>query len=236
MPLSLNTRGVGRVTVVRCSGRIIAGDETESLRVHVTAMMRDRKDFVLHLGDVAFIDSSGLGTMVRLLTRARQSRGDLKLCNVPQTIEKLLCMTNLNQLFEAHESEESAISAFYRRSAAPEATAATGPVVVCVDQNTDVLAYLRELLRHGGYDVHTSTSLSDTLVLIRVTRPALLLVGPDLMASPATQREFNAARAQLPVMELGKEFSTLDASEAASRLLDTINTQLAPKADPNPAS
>jgi len=236
MPLSLNTRGVGRVTIVRCSGRIVAGTETESLRVHVTGMMRDRKDFVLHLGDVVFIDSSGLGTMVRLLTSTRQSRGDLKLCNVPQAVDKLLSMTSLNQLFEAHESEESAISAFYRRSAATELAAATGPSVVCVDQNTDVLAYLRELLRHGGYDVHTSTSVSDTLVLMRVTRPALLLVGPNLMASPAAQQEFTAARAQLPVVELGKEFSTLDAGEAASRLLDNIKTQLAPRANPNVAS
>jgi anti-sigma B factor antagonist len=228
MSLSLNSRGVGRVTVVRCSGRIVAGDETESLRVHVTGMMRDRKDFVLHLGDVVFIDSSGLGTMVRLLTSTRQSRGDLKLCNVPQAVDKLLSMTNLNQLFDAHESEESAISAFYRRSAQTELAAATGPAVVCVDQNTDVLAYLRELLRHGGYDVHTSTSVSDTLVLIRVTRPALLLVGPNLVASPAAHHEFNAARAQLPVVELGKEFCTLDAGEAASRLLESIQARLAP--------
>jgi len=228
MPLSLNSRGVGRVTVVTCSGRIVAGNETESLRVHVTGMMRDRKDFVLHLGDVVFIDSSGLGTMVRLLTSTRQSHGDLKLCNVPQAIDKLLRLTTLNRLFDAHESEENAISAFYRRSAATELAAATGPAVVCVDQNTDVLAYLRELLRHGGYDVHTSTSLSDTLVLIRVTRPALLLVGPNLMASPAAQQEFNVARAQLPVVELGKEFSTLDAGEAASRLLESIQARLAP--------
>jgi len=236
MPLSLNTRGLGRVTIVRCRGRIVAGTETESLRVHVTGMMRDRKDFVLHLGDVIFIDSSGLGTMVRLLTSTRQSRGDLKLCNVPQAVDKLLSMTNLNQLFDTHESEESAISAFYQRSAAAELAAATGPAVVCVDQNTDVLAYLRELLRHGGYDVHTSTSVSDTLVLIRVTRPALLLVGPNLMASAAAQQEFSAARAQLPVVELGKEFSTLDAGEAASRLLESIKTQLAPRANPNVAS
>lgn len=231
MPLSLNTRRVGRVTIIQCGGRIIAGNETESLRVHVSGMMRDRKDFVLHLGEVNFIDSSGLGTMVRLLTSTRQSRGDLKLCNVPPNIDKVLRMTNLTRLFETHESEESAISAFYRRNAAQEVAAATGPAVVCVDQNTDVLAYLRELLRHGGYDVHTSTSLSDTLVLMRVTRPVLLLVGPNLMASPATQQEFNAARAQLPVVEVGKELSTLDAGEAASRLLETIQARLAPKAN-----
>src|SRR5580698_2871739 len=161
MPLSLNTRRVGRVTIIQCGGRIVAGDETESLRVHISGMMRDRKDFILHLGEVNFIDSSGLGTMVRLLTSTRQSHGDMKLCNVPPAIDKVLRMTSLTRLFETHESEESAISAFYRRSTAPEPTAGQGPPVVCVDQNGDVLAYLRELLRPGGYDVHTSSSLPD---------------------------------------------------------------------------
>lgn len=230
MPLSLNTRRVGRVTIIQCAGRIIAGNESESLRVHVSGMMRDRKDFVLHLGEVNFIDSSGLGTMVRLLTSTRQSRGDLKLCNVPPNIDKVLRLTSLTRLFETHESEESAISAFYRRGAAPEPAAAPGPVVVCVDQNGDVLAYLRELLRRGGYDVHTSGSLPDTLLLIRVTRPVLLVVGPNLTASPATQQAFCTACAQLPVVELGKEFSTLDAGEAAFRLLEDIQVRLASKA------
>jgi anti-anti-sigma factor len=76
MLLSLDTRGVGRVTVVRCSGRIVAGNEIESLRSHITAMLLEHKEFVLDLSDVAFIDSSGLGTMVRLLTSARQHHGD----------------------------------------------------------------------------------------------------------------------------------------------------------------
>lgn len=231
MLLSLNSRRVGRVTVVRCGGRIVAGSETESLRAHVSGMMRDRKDFVLHLGEVSFIDSSGLGTMVRMLTSTRQSRGDLKLCNIPQAIDKLLRMTNLNQLFDAHESEESAISAFYRRGPAPELAAAPGPPIVCVDQNGDVLAYLRELLRRGGYDVHSSGSLPDALILMRVIHPVLLLVGPNLAASPATKQAFDEACAKQPVVELGKEFSTLDAGEAASRLLENIRVRLAPKTD-----
>jgi anti-sigma B factor antagonist len=230
MPLSLNTRRVGRVTVIQCGGRIIAGNETESLRVHMSGMMRDRKDFILHLGEVNFIDSSGLGTLVRLLTSTRQSRGDLKLCNVPPNIDKVLRMTNLTQLFETHESEESAISAFYRRGAAPEPTAAPGPPVVCVDSNGDVLAYLRELLRQGGYDVHTSSSLPDALLLMRVTCPVLLLVGPNLKASPANRQAFATACASVPVVELGTEFSTLEAGEAASRLLEDIQTRLAPRA------
>jgi len=227
--LSLNTRGVGRVTVVRCSGRIIAGNETESLRAHISGMLLEHKEFVLDLSDVAFIDSSGLGTMVRLLTSTRQQRGDLKLCNVPQLIHKTLKTTNLTSLFETHESEESAIAAFYKRKTAPEQVAARGLPVLCIDQNGDVLAYLRELLRRGGYEVHTSSSLHDSLILLRVTRPALLLLGPNLTAAPTTRQAFEAACAKVPVIELGSEFSTLDAGEAASQLLASIQARLQSK-------
>ncbi len=226
MPLSLNSRGVGRVTVVECCGRIVAGNETESLRVHITGMMRDRKNFVLHLGEVGFIDSSGIGTIVRLLTSTRQSHGDLKLCNVPQPIEKVLRLTNLDRLFETHDSEESAISAFYQRKSAEEKAAASGPPVLCVDQNGDVLAYLRELLRRAGYEVHTSGSLRDALILMRVTRPKLLLIGPGLTTAPATQQAFDAARTSVPVIELGGDFSTQEASEAAARLLGEMQRRL----------
>ena len=73
MALSLDTRQVGRVTIVRCNGRVVAGGESESLRTHVAWLLRDRRAIVLHLGDVGFIDSSGLGTIVRSLTSTRQA-------------------------------------------------------------------------------------------------------------------------------------------------------------------
>src|SRR5271165_7043763 len=59
--LSLDTREVGRVTIVRCNGRIVAGTECDSLRAHVAWLLRDRRAIVLHLGEVGFVDSSGLG-------------------------------------------------------------------------------------------------------------------------------------------------------------------------------
>lgn len=230
MALSMNTRQVGKVTVVRCSGRVTAGDDNESLRVHISGMFRDRRDFVLHLGEVAFIDSSGLGTMVRLLTSARQLRGDLKLCNLPPLIHKTLKTTNLTTLFDTHESEESAISAFYRRGTEPKEAASKGAPVVCIDQNGDVLAYLREFLRRNGYDVHTTGNLNDSSILIRVLRPVLLILGPNLTASPAARQAFEALCTKIPVIELGSDFSTLDAGEAASRLLQNMQVRLASSA------
>ena len=82
--LSLQTRAVGRVTIVRCSGRIVAGAGSVALREHVSELLLDRRSIVLHLGEVTFIDSSGLGTMVRTLNITRKAHGELKLCNVPE--------------------------------------------------------------------------------------------------------------------------------------------------------
>src|SRR5579864_101017 len=126
MRLSLETREVGRVTIVRCNGRIVAGSESESLRSHVTWLLRDRRAIVLHLGEVGFIDSSGLGTIVRSLTSTRQVHGDLKLCNVPEHVRKVLELSQLTKLFDAHESEENAVAAFYLRGGRAETPVRTG--------------------------------------------------------------------------------------------------------------
>ena len=143
MSLSLDTREVGRVTIVRCNGRIVAGNASDSLRTHVTWLLRDRRSIVLDLGEVGFIDSSGLGTIVRALTTTRQARGDLKLCNVPQSVRKLLEISRLTSMFDSHESEENAVAAFYRPGTRDEAPAPIGRSILCLDSNADVLAYLR---------------------------------------------------------------------------------------------
>ena len=228
MRLSLETRDVGRVTIVRCNGRIVTGEESESLRTHVAWLLRDRKSIILHLGEVAFVDSSGLGTIVRSLTSVRQKGGDLKLCNVPGHTRKVLKMTNLTALFDTHESEEAAVSAFYRAPSLAEKKANNGISILCVDRNADVLAYLRAVLQRAGYDVHTSNSLPDAVILMLVADFRLLLVGPDLTASPSAQQNFARASAKAPVLQLGNEFSGQEAGEATSGLLEKIAVTLNP--------
>ena len=226
MRLSLETRDVGRVTVVRCKGRIVSGGETEALRAHVAWLLRDRRAIVLHLGDVAFIDSSGLGAMVRTLTSTRQVRGDLKLCDVPEHVRKVLQLSHLTKLFESHESEDNAIAAFYSAPAPAEHPVAKGRSVLCIDRDANVVTYVRELLRRAGYDVHTSNNLRDGLILMRVTRFDLLLVGTELAGSPETEKSFRDRCTGVPIIELGSEFSTLEAGEAASGLLEKIAATL----------
>jgi anti-anti-sigma factor len=219
--LSLNTREVGDVTIVRCSGRIVTG-ETDVLHKHVRELLLDRSDIVLQLGEIVFIDSSGLGMLVRLLTSTRSARGDLKLCQVPEGVRKVLKMTNLITLFDTHESEEEAVQAFYRRQTARARPAPAGLTVLCVDQSADVLAYLREVLGSAGYKVLTNNNVRDSLILLRATRPSLAILGPNLKAAPGTEQAFRTACTACPVLELGDEFSALEASQATADLLEKI--------------
>ena len=219
MPLSLNTRGVGEVTIIRCSGRIVTG-ETEVLHNHVRELLLDRSNLVLHLGEIVFIDSSGLGMLVRLLTSTRSARGDLKLCQVPEGVRKVLKMTNLITLFDTHESEEEAVLAFYRRQKERAQPAPADLTVLCIDQSADVLVYLREVLVSAGYRVLTNNNLRDSLILLRATRPSLTILGPNMKAAPGTEQAFRSACATCPVLELGDEFSTQEAGQATSDLLE----------------
>lgn len=222
MKLELETRDVGRVTIVRCKGRLVAGAEVEALRTHVSWILRDRRAIVLHLGDVVFIDSSGLGTMVRTLTSTRQVRGDLKLCAVPEHVLKVLQLSHLTKLFETHDCEDNAIAAFYKLAAPVEKPAAAGKCVLCVDTNIDVLTYIRELLHRAGYDVHTSNNLRDGLLLMRVNRFDLAVIGSGITASPVTEKSFREACAKLPVVEIGSHFSTSEAGQATAELMQKI--------------
>jgi len=224
--LSLETRDIGRVTIVHCKGRLVSGGESESLRAHVAHLLRDRRAIVLHLGEVVFIDSSGLGTMVRTLTSTRQVHGDLKLCDVPQHLQKVLQMSHLAKLFDSHESEDSAVAAFYRAPVKTEQPLSAGRSILCIDRNVDVVTYLRELLHRAGYDVHTSNNMRDSMLLMRITRFDLLLLGANIAGSPAAEKSFRDACAKVPVIELGGEFSTLEAGAATAALLEKIAARL----------
>jgi anti-sigma B factor antagonist len=133
--LSLNTREVGRVTVISCAGRIVVGQPSDSLRDHVHHLLRDRRALILDLGEVGFIDSTGLGTIVRLLSATRQARGDLKLCSVPSSVQSLLKITTTQRLFDIHDNEEKAVAAFYS-GAGPSARSSRTSANCCAAPDT----------------------------------------------------------------------------------------------------
>lgn len=119
--LRITSRQVGDAVVVPpvapviidMSGRITVGEGNLLLRELVGNLVESgKKDIVLNLGDVTYVDSSGLGELVRTLTTIRNLHGELKLVNLSKRVEELLQMTRLSSVFDIYEDEASAIAAF----------------------------------------------------------------------------------------------------------------------------
>ncbi len=225
MPLQVDARRVGKVTVIKCTGRIVAGQEAEHLSREVSALIPEHKHFVLHLGDVHFVDSSGLGLLVRLATASRAAHGDLKLCDASKEIARTLSITQLSRIMELHGSEADAISAFYQHGATNDGAYRSGKTVVCLDHSADVLAYVREVLRQAGYDPLTTASVYDARILIKAAKPAVVILGPAILRDNG-----NSLRQLLngiPIVELGSAFATTDASQAAEQVLAQVRAHTA---------
>ncbi|MFQ5816500.1 MAG: STAS domain-containing protein [Terriglobia bacterium] len=113
MTLKVNQREVEGVTVVDLSGRIMLGDSSARLRELLRDLLKQgQKKILLNLGDVAYVDSSGLGELVSGFNTARSQGGQLKLLNLTKKVNDLLQVTKLYTVFEVHDSEAAAIQSF----------------------------------------------------------------------------------------------------------------------------
>jgi anti-sigma B factor antagonist len=111
--VKLTTRQVGDVTVVDVAGRITLGEGSSALRDAVRDMVsKNQKKILLNLGDVSYIDSSGIGELVSGFTTVTNGGGNLKLLNLNKRVKDLLQITKLYTVFEVHEDEASAIRSF----------------------------------------------------------------------------------------------------------------------------
>lgn len=113
MSIKANTRQVDGVTVVDLSGRITLGEGSAVLRDTVRDLLnRGQKKILLNLGDVTYIDSSGIGELVSGFTTVTNQGGQLKLLNLTKKVHDLLQITKLYTVFEVHNEETQAIRAF----------------------------------------------------------------------------------------------------------------------------
>ena len=113
MSVKLNTRQVGNVTVIDVAGRITLGEGSSALRDAVRDMVsKNQKKILLNLGDVSYIDSSGIGELVSGFTTVTNGGGNLKLLNLNKRVKDLLQITKLYTVFEVHEDEAAAIRSF----------------------------------------------------------------------------------------------------------------------------
>jgi anti-sigma B factor antagonist len=221
MPLSLTHRSIGDIVAIECSGRIVEGTEAADLERRVRDLHLVHRDFVLDLNGVAFVDSAGLGLLVRLLARLRRSSGDLKLCRVAPTVARSLKVSRLTSVLASYESVEAALEAF-RSPVREEAASPLQKVdILCVHRSADVLAYLHELLQRAGYGLMTATNTSDAATLLVVRRPRIIVIDSHSNAIGMSGR-FASLIANIHVLELPPTFSIEDAGEAGQRLLNDI--------------
>ena len=215
--------------VIRCSGRIVAGDEAQSLLRECEKHTLETKKFVLQLQEVNFLDSGGLGALVRLLGSLRAHRGDLKLCQLSPFLLKVFTSTNLSAVFHIYASEKEAIEAFSQRRQQPHGSLhPSKPKILCVEDSAELLAYLSALLKQAGFEVFTTKNLGDAATFMRATKPAMVICGPATQANSPMLDKFRNTHSKVELLLLPPDFVAADASEASSSLVSRIQTLLNP--------
>ena len=106
-------RQVQDVTILDLHGKILIGEGDELLRDKVNSLLHQgHKKLVLNLEGVPYIDSAGLGEIVRTYTSVSRQGGKLKLLNLTKRIQDLLSITKLLTVFETYDSEQEALKSF----------------------------------------------------------------------------------------------------------------------------
>lgn len=228
MALQNTYEDVGSITIVRCSGRIVAGAEVEKFAAELNKRIDTCKRFVLDLHDVNFLDSSGVGLIVRFAGTAKSAHGGVKLCDLSAIVEKVFNLTRLDRVLEIYANESDAIAAFKAKTK-EDAVPCDGARIICVDASVNVLAYLRGLLAQHGYSVMTSANAYDARNLLKAVHPALVILGPDV---PGMNHDnFQQALKTLSVLNLGPEFHADEAGAAAEALIARVKAAMDPTAE-----
>lgn len=111
--MKASTRQVQDVTVVDLSGQIKLGEGSSTLRDTVKDLLsKGHKKILVNLGEISYIDSSGIGELISAFTSVRSQGGELKLLNLTKKTRDLLQITKLYTVFDIKDDEAQAIAAF----------------------------------------------------------------------------------------------------------------------------
>jgi anti-sigma B factor antagonist len=108
----MTTRTFAGVLIVECSGRLVLGDESANLRHLVRDHLNENKEVIIDLGNVSYIDSSGIGILAGLYTTAGRAGGAIKLARLSPLLQDMLQITKLFTVFEIFDRAEDAASSF----------------------------------------------------------------------------------------------------------------------------
>jgi len=119
VPIKMTNSEVDGVSVVRLDGRIVLGEESNSLRERLKSLVAEgKKKIVLNMSNITYIDSAGLGTLVAAHVSAKTQGASVRLCHLGQKFHEVLQMTKLLTVFDVYDTEAAAVSSFQSSLAA----------------------------------------------------------------------------------------------------------------------
>jgi anti-sigma B factor antagonist len=111
--MQIDERAAGDVTILDLKGKMTMGEGDELLKDKINSLvLQGRKKLILNLESVPYIDSAGLGEIVRTYTTVSRQGGSLKLVNLTKRITDLLSITKLLTIFDTYDSEADAVRSF----------------------------------------------------------------------------------------------------------------------------
>jgi anti-sigma B factor antagonist len=111
--MTIETRSSGPVTILDIHGKITIGEGSAEVRKTVRGLLQaGKKDILLNLGDVSYVDSSGIGELVSSFTTVSNQGGQLKLLNLTKKLKELLAITKLLTVFDSYDNEGDALTSF----------------------------------------------------------------------------------------------------------------------------
>ena len=111
--IKMTNSEVDGVSVVTLDGRIVLGEETNSFREKLKSMLAEgKKQIVLNMVNIKYIDSSGLGALVAAHYSAKSQSASMRLCNLGAKFYEVLQITKLLTVFDVYDSEAAAVNSF----------------------------------------------------------------------------------------------------------------------------
>ena len=111
--MEIEERASGEITILDLKGKLTIGDGDELLKDKINSLIhQDRKKLILNLEGVPYVDSAGLGEIVRTYTTISRQGGTLKLLNLTKRITNRLMITKLLTVFDTYDSEQEALNSY----------------------------------------------------------------------------------------------------------------------------
>lgn len=225
MALTLESRHVGKVYVIRGAGRIVAGEEQKALEAAIEHGLREFTRLLLHAGEIERIDSTGMGLLVRYAAHCRNRGGDLRLAAPTGFVSGVLQMTRLASVLRVAASEDEGILSFLKEhSERDDGRLQAGQRVLFLDQSADLCAFVRTVLTQHGYDVLSTSHVRDAKVLLSAAGVDYVVLGPDFaqLASKKVIASLKDVAPHAAALVLARDFKHHDAHHAGSLLLDLL--------------